>query len=283
MDQSIPERPSPSSHDVDMCLSHVNLSLTINMISIHTFSQDLMQIIVFYSCIPQGPLCVFFQHSDFFFLYGFASWELFYLSMFVSIETGYKYNKRKLWKETSNDIKAQEGTNVYQNDHLMVWGQTSRGIIQTTRLILGLFSWHHHLFLVRFIFLTLVSLYFLSSIFSSCQGSFCPTLSTLYNIIFFPNRFENALFFKKLPSLALILIKWHTVYLWCLYTLFIVTSFDKVKPDLSNIRNRFPIYPEFKFCVDLIVCVWTGFRPWDILFYWGIKKKWYTGAFCCCW
>lgn len=46
--------------------------------------------------------------------------ELFYLSMFVSIETGEKYNRRKSWKENSNDIKAQEGANVYENDHLMV-------------------------------------------------------------------------------------------------------------------------------------------------------------------
>lgn len=35
----------------------------------------------------------------------------------------------------------------------------------------------------------------------------------------------------------IIVIKLHTVYLWCLYTLFVVISFDKVKPDLSNIRN----------------------------------------------
>lgn len=158
----------------------------------------------------------------------------------------------------------------------MVWGQTSRGIIQTTRLILGLYSWRHHLFLVRYIFLTLVSLYFLSSIFSSCQVSFCPTLSTLNNIliVFFPNSQISKCFSlkKKVPSPTLILIKWHIVYLWRLHTLFIVTSFDKVKPDLSNIRNRFPIYPEFKFWVDLIVCVWIGFRPWDILFCWGGQK-----------
>lgn len=88
MDQSIPERPSPSSHDVNMCTFHMNRSFTMNMISSHTFLEGLMQIIVLHLCNSLNPLCVSFNILFFVFFYGFASWELFYLVMFVSIETG---------------------------------------------------------------------------------------------------------------------------------------------------------------------------------------------------
>lgn len=65
MDQSIPERPSPSSHNVDMCPFHIILSFTINMILSHTFAHEiyckhLIQTLFLYSTGPfMFPLCSF--------------------------------------------------------------------------------------------------------------------------------------------------------------------------------------------------------------------------------